>query len=108
MSYDISLKPWDSWLLESERNPIWWTRYNKVKHDRTTLNSRSKTPYYEYANQGNVLKALGALFSLEMHICREIAPSKDILPVDPSKLFRMEGERWQSAVIGNVDTIVAD
>lgn len=107
ISYDISLKPWDSWLLESERNPVWWTRYNKVKHDRTTLNSNSKTPYYEYANQGNVLKALGALFSLEMHICREIAlatdPSKNIIPAEPSKLFRMEGEKWRSAVIRPTD-----
>lgn len=103
ISYDISLKPWDSWLLESERNPVWWTRYNKVKHDRTTLNSSSKTPYYEYANQGNVLNALGALFSIEMHICREIAlatdPLRDIIPDEQSKLFRMNGTEWKSDVV---------
>ena len=66
-------------------------------------NSSSKTPYYEYANQGNVLNELGALFSIEMHICREIAlatdPLRDIIPDEQSKLFRMNGTEWKSDVV---------
>ena len=44
-----------------------------------------------------------ALFSIEMHICREIAlatdPLRDIIPDEQSKLFRMNGTEWKSDVV---------
>lgn len=102
-SYDIVLRPWDIGELSSDKSPEWWTLYNKVKHTRTVISSVSAIPYYEYANQGNVLTALGALFSIEMHICREIAlatdPLRDIIPDEQSKLFRMNGTEWKSDVV---------
>lgn len=102
-SYDIVLRPWDIGEISSDKSPEWWKSYNKVKHTRTVISSVSATPYYEDANQGNVLTALGALFSIEMHICREIAlatdPLRDIIPDEQSKLFRMNGTEWVSDVV---------
>ena len=49
--YLISLKPWSEWL--NEKNPEWWSCYNKVKHKRDE--------YFREANLENVLLATAGL-----------------------------------------------
>lgn len=80
--------PWEDWNYKvqtnkkgiqkvSSNNPKWWTLYNKVKHQRTTkLSSYNNIPFYKYANQENVIKALGALYILEM-ACLELIKEKE-------------------------------
>lgn len=81
--------PWKDWSYKvkvdinqnqkvlSSKNPKWWTLYNKVKHQRTTkLYSYNNIPFYKYANQENVINALGALYILEM-ACLEIIQKKE-------------------------------
>ncbi len=75
--------PWEDWSYRvltnkngvqklSSSNPKWWTLYNKVKHQRTTrLPSYNDIPFYKYANQENIINALGALYILEMS-CLEL------------------------------------
>lgn len=70
--------PWKDWHYKvqidkngfsklSSNNPKWWTVYNKVKHQRTTkLSSYDNIPFYKFANQENIINALGALYILEM------------------------------------------
>lgn len=98
MNYDISLSPWNSWSSAEIQTPEWWKKYNKVKHNRTTISTNSGEQYYKSANLENVLNALAALFILEMNILKIIAEQTDSLkvwmPDPPSKLFQIEG--WTS------------
>jgi hypothetical protein len=50
--------PWKSW--SSEKNPKWWTAYNKVKNHRND--------FYKEANLGNVLNALSGLCVLVCYL----------------------------------------
>ena len=80
--------PWNDWIYKvqtnkkgiqkvSSNNPKWWTLYNKVKHQRTTkLTSYNNIPFYKYANQENIINALGALYILEM-ACLELIKEKE-------------------------------
>lgn len=73
------LRPWENWryesyqdrrgsrrirLAEGKGTPVWWLAYNKVKHERTTLRPDSSS-HFKKANQGNVIGALAALYTLE-------------------------------------------
>lgn len=81
--------PWKGWSYKlqtdkngaqkvlSDKNPLWWTFYNKVKHQRTTKLAKYKNvPFYKYANQENVINALGALYILEM-TCLDLIKKKE-------------------------------
>ena len=49
-------------------NPEWWTKYNKIKHSRTSVDPSNNKEYYKSANQKNTLNALAALFILNSYI----------------------------------------
>ena len=77
------LTPWIGWSYTSiptknggkqiqSNNPEWWIKYNKVKHARTTICPETKKPYYQYANQKNVLDSLAALFIVDSYILNMI------------------------------------
>lgn len=51
--YGLSFKPWENWNQTSNRNPIWWSDYNKVKHQRDA--------YFGRATLKNAVNSLGAL-----------------------------------------------
>lgn len=102
--YDISIVPWKDWTFTISTNkhgetivngnvPDWWTKYNKLKHKRTTINSPTQKPYHEFANQENVLNALAGLYILEkkylwyLALQRLSANKKDKIIVPNSKLF---------------------
>lgn len=57
-------------FIESN-NPEWWKKYNKVKHNRTGLDSSTGVYNYKFANQRNVLNALAALYILNSYIIVE-------------------------------------
>ena len=73
------IQPWKDWTYTvsidklgrekiNSNVPKWWTMYNKTKHQRTTaLVSYNNKPFYKFANQNNLISALGGLFLLEMH-----------------------------------------
>lgn len=108
---DISLSPWKDWtyitvtqsngtVKINSNNPDWWTKYNKIKHNRTTINGETQLPYYKLANQKNVINSLSALFQLELYYFRKLQQthfSTDAdMPGPPSKLFEIEdwGNAW--------------
>lgn len=63
--YGLSYRPWSNW--EGDRNPDWWSSYNKVKHERDV--------YFNQATLKNALTALGALLVLTVHYySRKLAP----------------------------------
>ena len=86
------LKPWANWryeyyrdkndvkrirLIQGKSTPIWWAAYNKVKHERTMLRP-DKSLHFEKANQGNVIRALAALYILESLYLREASAPENI------------------------------
>lgn len=97
----IELHPWDNYKTEQYKDingvtryrlvpgsdtPIWWTSYNKVKHNRITLNNKDTN--YEKANLGNVVKALAALYILERAFMDTIGTKDDLESfMDFSELF---------------------
>lgn len=108
---DIEVFPWKDWTYTTKmqnnvntrivsNNPDWWQKYNKIKHNRTTINNETHLPYYKLANQKNVLNSLAALFQLELYYFRKIqqthfATDAD-MPGPQSKLFEIEnwGNSW--------------
>lgn len=75
----IFLAPWFDWKYEEKTNkkenkylevtnPEWWTKYNKIKHSRTSVDPSSNKAHYKSANQKNTLNALAALFILNSYI----------------------------------------
>lgn len=108
---DIEIFPWKDWTYATEmqdngdtkvvsNNPDWWRKYNKIKHNRTTINNEAKLPYYKLANQKNVINSLAALFQLDLYYFRKLhqtyfATDAD-MPGPPSKLFEIEnwGNSW--------------
>jgi len=101
-SNNIILTPWKDWEWTENIDkrgrtsingtpPFWWSIYNKVKHQRTTLLVSYGKPFFKFANLENVLNALSALFSLEMHFFRSIimrdTPDFPLYPDNRSEIF---------------------
>lgn len=87
---DYEVQPWAKWDLEKNtknkknctyrlknncKHPIWWTAYNKAKHERTSLYDKTNTNYTR-ANLRNVVSAFAALFILE-NLCFEYISKKE-------------------------------
>jgi len=74
--------------------PSWWTIYNKVKHQRLSMNSTYKKENYKLANQDNVMNAIAGLFQLEMYFYKDMAistnPDEPNVPPYPSELFELK------------------
>lgn len=75
-------------------SPSWWNIYNKVKHDRLSMNSTYRKENYKLANQDNVMNAIAGLFLIEMHFYKDIAASASLnepnIPPYPSNLFELK------------------
>lgn len=50
------------------QNPKWWTKYNKLKHERTSIDPDTNKPYYKSANQINVIMSLAALYIANSYV----------------------------------------
>ena len=102
---DIQLTPWENWSYSIDtqddgttkivaKNPRWWKIYNKIKHNRTTVNDETNLPYYKLANQQNVINGLAALFQLEMYYHRLLQknhfPNDPDIPDPSSNLFEIK------------------
>ena len=98
---DEELRPWKGWAINS---PIWWRVYNGVKHNRNsieTYESISKENY-KFANQGNVLDALAALYQLEQYLYTLIPHySYEETPLPGSRLFILNNQGWEKKKFGH-------
>lgn len=72
---EIELQPWKDCEVQT---PIWWTYYNKVKHQRMDIDKESNKPYYKFANLENVLNALAALYIVEQYYIYSYNSLKEI------------------------------
>jgi hypothetical protein len=69
--YELTLIPWNKWNQPSGV-PIWWTAYNKTKHERNTE--------YHQANLRNALDAVGGLFVMVLYLYKEKAENGELGP----------------------------
>lgn len=51
--------------IEGYRVPTWWSAYNKIKHERTSIDINTLAPNFEKANLINLSNAFSALYLLE-------------------------------------------
>lgn len=68
----------------------WWTDYNNVKHNRAVIDEARGISNYEKANQGNLLKAVGALFLMNRLLMKHI-DENSYSSVARSELFKLCG-----------------
>lgn len=83
----FKFKPFDGWrqvVVKGKKNqPVykraddskpltWWTDYNNVKHNRAIVDEARGIDNYEKASQGNVLRAIGALFLMNRLLMKRI------------------------------------
>lgn len=71
-------------LIKKGETPKWWTAYNRVKHERTSLVENEESNF-EKANFECVLNAFGALYILENVLYQGINHTDDKIE---SKLFK--------------------
>lgn len=101
---NTTLTPWRDWVITSKpedkqiisNNPNWWTIYNKIKHNRTSVDEESGLQYYKLANQENIYNALAGLFVVEMECYRLITTKNggdDYYPNIESTIFEMKN--WE-------------
>jgi hypothetical protein len=76
--YGLEFKPWTNW--KRNQNPIWWTAYNKVKHERNI--------HYQKASLKNTLNATAGLFVMLLYLYKDEAEAGMLAP-SPS-LFRVD------------------
>lgn len=99
----MQLKPFDSWQQTTATNKKgqtiyvkapgskrlqWWADYNKVKHSRASIDPDRGLANYEKANQGNVIKAIGALFLLNRLMMQRL-DADAYQAIKRSKLFKL-------------------
>ncbi|MGL4503427.1 MAG: hypothetical protein ACRCU2_30485 [Planktothrix sp.] len=82
--FNISFTPWQDWRTEG--SPKWWSRYNWMKHRRTTFNPAMW--HYKLANLHNTLNAVSGLMCLLLHHYTDTTSSEFNLPLSlVPKLF---------------------
>lgn len=88
--------------------PSWWSVYNKVKHNRMSMNQANKVENYKLANQENVMNAIAGLYLLEMYFYKDlaIAESSEIpnFPYPTSNMFDLEN--WANGKLINEDLYI--
>lgn len=110
---DMMLTPWSAWGKVTEEDdavlsPEWWKMYNKIKHDRTAIHPETKKPYYKYANQGNTLNALAALYiviSYTLFILCQFVPEEDANYFINE--WRNSSKLFNAFVVRGVDQVIA-
>ena len=75
--FNMLLKPWNTWSDTS--SPVWWTGYNKIKHERDK--------FFEKANLENTIMAVAGLLCGILHYYRECFDGKGIDLNNAPKLF---------------------
>jgi hypothetical protein len=69
--FGLPLTPWDEWKKD-DGVPLWWTAYNKIKHQRDSE--------YHRANLKNALNAVAGLFVMVLHLYKDRAEAGELVP----------------------------
>jgi hypothetical protein len=69
--YEMTLQPWEEWG-KKDGVPVWWTAYNKVKHERAAE--------FRRASLENCLNAVAGLYIGLLHLHRVRAEQAELVP----------------------------
>ena len=100
INHEQSLFPWQEWNTQSEA-PLWWTTYNKLKHQRTSMVEigNVKQEAYKFANQKYTLLALSGLYQIMIYLYHYLAEQEGktvVTPLPGSRLFNLSGGEWDN------------
>lgn len=87
--FGLVLHPWDEWR-KPKGQPLWWTAYNKTKHQRDSE--------YHRANLKNTLNAVAGLFVMVLYLYRRKATIGELVPA--TQLLRVSGEHYGGSTQG--------
>ena len=101
--YDYSLRPCIDFNTEQQDSPVWWTVYNKVKHNRTSNVEIDgiRQEGYRFANQRYTVFALAGLYQIMVNYYYRLAGSEGkqiVTPMPGSRVFKMTGGVWDSII----------
>ena len=97
-----TIKPWIEWnVLDKSVSPYWWTAYNKVKHNRTSVVQIDGIVQegFKFANQKYALLALAGLYQIMVYFYQKIASIEKrriVTPIPGSRIFKLIGGMWDS------------
>ena len=70
--HGIKLIPWRAWNDRKGIPPVWWTAYNKIKHERDAE--------FHRANLQNALNAVGGLLIMVLYLYLDKAQKIELFP----------------------------
>lgn len=88
--YGITLQPWYNWGVKKNYPPLWWTAYNKIKHQRHT--------HYHRGNLKNALNAMAGLFVVVLYLYRDKAILGELVPA--LKLLQVTEDHFNGQTMG--------
>lgn len=97
-----TVQPWIEWKTPDALDaPCWWTVYNKVKHNRTSIVKINgiEQEGIKFANQKYILLALAGLYQIMVYIYQKIASDEGrriVTPMPGSRMFELIGGIWDS------------
>ena len=74
--YSISVKPWDNW--NNDKNPYWWTSYNKVKHERNM--------HFDKASLRHTISSIGGLLIVCFYYYKKLFEIESKKIMQPQKV----------------------
>lgn len=100
--FSLKLNPWSNWksTKSQTKNPLWWSSYNKVKHERNE--------YFAEANLKNVLNSISGLlvtvfyfYKLKFSVNNPGLQARDItqLIMPESEFVRLDESYYYSHLI---------
>lgn len=92
LRFGLTLTPWDEWN-KKDGVPLWWTAYNKIKHQRDSE--------YHRANLKNALNAVAGLFVMVLHLYKEKAELGELLP--SPQLLRPDATHFGGTSVGGYE-----
>lgn len=101
------LQPWENFKVEyvADKNdkmyprviqtegykvPTWWSAYNKVKHERTSIDKSTQASNFEKANLINLSNAFSALYLLEKNYILMFGDMTSSYSITNSALFERD------------------
>ena len=90
--YGLRFQPWINWSRPNGV-PLWWTAYNKAKHERHT--------HYAKANLKNVLNAVAGLFVACLYLYKDKAKAAELIP--SPMILRPSEERYSGTSFGGFE-----
>lgn len=94
--HGLTFTPWEEWK-KPKGLPLWWTAYNKVKHERNA--------HFPQANLENALNAVGGLFLLNLYLKRNEAFLSDLVP--SPQLLRLDSLHHGGMTVGGYEISIS-